>query len=235
MPSGPGPRPTRTCTYTKDADGFFQLTTLTGGYAYWVRLPATFNPNTDYPLVVGTHGCGDNAKNFATWAMAPYASRATQSHIAVAVGAGRDGQCWTPAQDEAKVLAVVDDVRSCFFVHQKKVTLAGYSSGGILAYYTAMRNTRRFAGLLIENSSLGSAFGAGTDAAIAAAGWKLNVAITAHTGDTQFPIANIRTDRTKLQNAGFPVQYRELAGTHDGNSDDWAGFLLPKVPPFLAP
>ncbi len=234
-PPAAGPRPTRTCTATKDAEGFFQLTTQTGGYAYWVRLPPTYNANNAYPMVVGAHGCGDNAKNFATWAMAPAAQRATQGHIAVSVGAGRDGQCWTAATDEAKLLAVVDDVRTCFYAHQKKIVLAGYSSGGILAYYTGMRSARRFAGILIENSSLGSAFGGGTDAAIAAAGWKLNVAITARTGDGSFPIANIRADRTKLQGASFPLQYRELAGGHDGSSDDWSGFLLPKITTYLAP
>jgi len=198
-------------------------------------LPPTYNPNQAYPLVVGAHGCGDSAKNFATWAIAPAAQRATQGHIAVSVGAGRDGQCWNAAQDEAKLLAVVDDVRTCFYAHQKKIVLAGYSSGGLLAYYAGMRNARRFAGLLIENSSLGSAFGSGTDAAIAAAGWKLNVAITARLGDGSFPIANVRADRTKLTNARFPVQYRELAGGHDGTSDDWTQFLLPKVGAFLAP
>ncbi len=238
VPPGPGPagpRPTRTCAFTKDADGFFELTSQTGGYAYWVRLPNTYNANNAYPAVVGAHGCGDTAKNFATWAMAPYSQRGTQAHIAVSVGAGRDGQCWTAAQDEAKLLTVVDDVRSCFYIHQKKVTLAGYSSGGMLVYTTALKSARRFAGVLIENSSLGSAFGGGTDSAIAGAGWKLNVAITARTGDSQFAIANIRTDRTKLQGAGFPVQYRELAGGHDGNSDDWTGFLLPKLSTYLTP
>lgn len=233
--TGPGPRPTRTCSYTADSAGFFQLTTRTGGYAYWVRLPAGYNAANAYPMVIGAHGCGDTAKNFATWAMAPAASRATQSYIAVSVGAGRDGQCWTAAQDEAKVLAVLDDVRTCFYAHQKKITMAGYSSGGILAYTTAVKNAGRFAGLLIENSSLQSAFGGGTDAALAAAAWKLNVAITARTGDTSFAIANVRTDRTKLQNARFPVQYRELAGGHDGSSDDWSGFLLPKIAAFVAP
>lgn len=233
--TGPGPRPTRTCSYTADSAGFFQLTTRTGGYAYWVRLPTGYNAANAYPMVIGAHGCGDTAKNFATWAMAPAASRATQSYIAVSVGAGRDGQCWTAAQDEAKVLAVLDDVRTCFYAHQKKITMAGYSSGGILAYTTALKNAKRFAGLLIENSSLQSAFGSGTDAALAAAGWKLNVAITARTGDTSFAIANVRTDRTKLQNARFPVQYRELAGGHDGSSDDWSGFLLPKIGAFVAP
>jgi enterochelin esterase-like enzyme len=232
---GPGPRPTRNCAYSKDADGFFRMVTLTGGVDYWVRLPPTYVATTPYPMVLGTHGCGDNAKNFATWAMAPYAIRATQAHIAVSVGAGRDGQCWNTAADEAKVLAVLDDVRTCFYVHQKKVTMAGYSSGGLMAYTTAMRNARKFAGLLIENSSLQSTFGANTDATLAAAGWKLNVAITARTSDNQFAIATIRADRTKLQGAGFPVQFRELAGGHDGNSDDWTGYLLPKISGYTAP
>ncbi|HRG98058.1 MAG TPA: hypothetical protein PLR99_17520 [Polyangiaceae bacterium] len=232
---GPGPRPTRNCAYSKDADGFFRMVTQTGGVEYWVRLPPTYVATTAYPLVLGTHGCGDNAKNFATWAMAPYAIRATQGHIAVSVGAGRDGQCWNTAADEPKVLAVLDDVRTCFYVHQKKVTMAGYSSGGLMAYFTAMRNARRFAGLLIENSSLQSTFGSNSDATLAAAGWKLNVAITARTSDNQFAIATIRADRTKLQNAGFPVQFRELAGGHDGNSDDWTGFLLPKITGYTAP
>mgnify|MGYP003592478672 CR=1 FL=1 len=232
---GPGPRPTRNCAYSKDADGFFRMVTQTGGVEYWVRLPPTYVATTAYPLVLGTHGCGDNAKNFATWAMAPYAIRATQAHIAVSVGAGRDGQCWNTAADEPKVLAVLDDVRTCFYVHQKKVTMAGYSSGGLMAYFTAMRNARRFAGLLIENSSLQSTFGSNTDATLAAAGWKLNVAITARTSDNQFAIATIRSDRTKLQNARFPVQFRELAGGHDGNSDDWTGFLLPKITGYTAP
>jgi predicted esterase len=232
---GPGPRPTRNCAYSKDADGFFRMVTQTGGVEYWVRLPPTYVATTAYPLVLGTHGCGDNAKNFATWAMAPYAIRATQAHIAVSVGAGRDGQCWNTAADEPKVLAVLDDVRTCFYVHQKKVTMAGYSSGGLMAYFTAMRNARRFAGLLIENSSLQSTFGSNSDATLAAAGWKLNVAITARTSDNQFAIATIRSDRTKLQNAGFPVQFRELAGGHDGNSDDWTGFLLPKITGYTAP
>lgn len=232
---GPGAKPTRSCAYTKDADGFFRLVTQTGGVEYWVRLPPTYVATTAYPMVLGTHGCGDNAKNFATWALAPYDIRATQKHIAVSVGAGRDGQCWNTAADEPKVLAVLADVRTCFYVHQKKVTMAGYSSGGLMAYFTAMRNARKFAGLLIENSSLQSTFGTTSDAALAAAGWKLNVAITARTSDSQFAIATIRADRTKLQNAGFPVQFRELAGGHDGNSDDWTGFLLPKITGYNAP
>jgi len=235
--TGPGPGPSRTCSYTKDADGFFKLLTKTGGIDYWVRLPPTYTATKSYPMLVGMHGCGDNAKNFATWALSPWNIRSTQTHIAVSVGAGRDGQCWTASTDEAKILAVVADVRQCFWAHQRKIVLAGYSSGGIAAYYTGVRNAAKFAGILIENSSLQSAFGVGTgtDNALNAAAWKINVAISARTGDEYFPIAQLRTDKSKLTAKGFPVQYRELAGGHSGTSDDWTGFLLTKYSTWRAP
>jgi|GEM_PF-2065794 len=230
-----GPPPSRNCAINKDANGFFKLTTPSG-LDYWVRVPASYSTANPQPTraVIGTHGCGDNAYNFATWAMAPWDVRATQDYIAISVGAGRDGQCWDTAADEAKVLAVLDDARSCLYLHQKQTTMAGYSSGGGLAYRTALHNAGRFAGVLIENSSL-STFGAGTDAALAAAAWKLNVAISARTEDGDYPIATVRADRAKLVAAGFPVQYRELAGGHSGTGDDWSLYLLPKMRPWNAP
>lgn len=232
---GPGAPPSRTCTVQADGAGFFELKTQARDLAYWVRLPKNYDAATPYPTVIGAHGCGDNAKNFATWAMAPWEQRDSQAHIAVSVGAGRDGTCWNSGEDESKVIEVLEDLRSCFYVHQKKVTLGGYSSGGMLAYYTAMRNTHLFAGLLIENSSIQSVYGDATDAAIAAADWKIDVVITARQSDGSFPIERVRTDRDKLLAAGFPVQFRELPGGHDGNGADWNEYLLPKIVDFEAP
>ena len=45
-----------------------------------------------YTMLIVLHGCGDNTKNFATWAAAPYVTRQNQNYLAVSVG-GRDGQC----------------------------------------------------------------------------------------------------------------------------------------------
>ena len=231
-PTGPGEPPTRTATINANAQGFFELQTAASGLSYTARLPAGYVTGTPYPLVVGLHGCGDSAAHFATWAVVPWASLDTQPYLAVSVG-GRDGGCWDLGQDEAKVLEVVDDVRQMFFVHQKKVTLAGYSSGGMLAYYTGLRNAYRFAGILIENS--GMPFGDQTDAVLAAAEWKLNVAASVHIQDGNFTIGSTRGDRDRLLGAGFPVQYRELDGGHDGDSIDWTDFLLPKIAGFEAP
>jgi opacity protein-like surface antigen len=71
--------------------------------------------------------------------------------------------------------------------------------------------------------------------ALAAAAWKLNVAISARTEDGDYPIATVRADRAKLVAAGFPVQYRELAGGHSGTGDDCSLYLLPKMRPWNAP
>lgn len=233
--AGPGPGPSQQCTVNKDGAGFFKLTSAKSDYV--VRLPASYNTANPQakPLVVGLHGCGDNAYNFGTWAVVPFALRGTHDYIAISIG-GRDGQCWNIGADGPTVQAAIDHVRSCFFVHQKKIFLAGYSSGGMLAYSYGLKNAARFAGILIENSGLSQAVGAGNVAGVlSSAAYKIKVAHTARLSDGNFPIAGVRTDKTALGNAGFSVTYRELAGGHDGNSDDWSQFLLPNVGSWVAP
>ena len=232
---GPGPAPTQKCTIAKDANGFFKLTSTKSDY--WVRLPVGYdevNPQPA-PLLVAIHGCGDTAFNFATWGAAPYALRSSQSYIAISIG-GRDNQCWTVPQDADIVTAAIAHVRSCFYAHQKKIVLGGYSSGGMLAYAMGMTSAAAYAGILIENSGLSQAVGTGNvDAVLASAAWKINVAHTAHTEDMSFPIAGVRSDRDKMNAAALPLQYREGPGTHDGTSDDWALFLIPKMSGWSAP
>ena len=54
------------CTVTKDAAGFFKLTSTKSDY--WVRLPPSYSVQSPQPtaLLVAIHGCGDTAYNFAT-------------------------------------------------------------------------------------------------------------------------------------------------------------------------
>src|SRR5262249_34135421 len=139
-----------------------------------------------------------------------------------------DGACWDTNKDGDKVIAAIADVASCFFVHQQKVVLAGYSSGGILAYRLGLGQASKFAGILIENSGLGGVSTSGV-------GWKINVAHSAHRGDTTFPLAKVQADWQKLEAAGIPLQKRDVDGTHDGTSDDWSDWLLPKIAAWKAP
>ena len=219
----PGPKPAG-CTVTKDTDGFFTRTTAKSPYVGFVPKSYTGQPTT---LVVGIHGCGDSAKNFATWGVNPGKTIDTQDHIGISIG-GREGQCWDLNADSDKVTAAIADISTCFYVHQQKIVLAGYSSGGMLAYKLGLTSKTKYAGIIIENSSIGNASPAG-------AAWKLNVAHIAHTGDDNFPIGGVRSDWAKLEAAGIPLQKSEVGGGHDGTSDDWSDFLIPKIAKWKAP
>ncbi len=224
--SDPGPKPTKACSITKDANGFFARTG--SGATYVGYVPASYTGNEPLPLLVGMHGCGDNAMNFATWAVAPYDTRATQKYIGISLG-GETGnnKCWSMGGDDAKVLAAIDDISSCFWVDKNKVVIGGFSSGGQLAYRVGLSHADRFAGALIECSGLYAAGDA--NALLASAPKKLPIAHRAHTSDTVFPIGQVKADWSKTTAAGFALTTSEVPGGHDGTSADWTGFLLPQM------
>ena len=218
----PGPPPPGCGAVQKDADGFFTRTTAKGPYVGIVPSDYAGQPTR---LIVGLHGCGDNPYNFATWAVSPAVTRATQDWIAISVGGETGGgKCWQQS-DAAVVLAAIDDVSKCFYVHRHQVVLAGFSSGGELAYGMGLRNASRFAGILAENTSLTAAGSPAT--LLAAASWKLPIAHTARTGDTVFPLAGVHADWARIEGAGFQLQHREMAGGHDGVGADWSDWLIP--------
>jgi poly(3-hydroxybutyrate) depolymerase len=235
--NNPGPKPTATCTLTKDSSGFFTRTSGTGATAisYVGYVPSSYDGSKPMRLVVGLHGCGDTAYNFATWAVAPYDTRTTQDWIGISVdGASGGGDCWNDGGDDPKVPAAVADVSSCLWVHQKKIVVAGYSSGGEIAYRVGMMNANMYAGILIEDSGLYEA--SNNEASlIAGAARKIPVAHRHHSGDTVYPLASVQSDWTKLTAAGFPLQTSVTAGTHDGVDTDWSGWLHPQAETWTAP
>lgn len=231
----PGPGPTLTCPFSSDASGFFALNSPLSSYV--VRLPVGYDVLNHQPkrLLVALHGCGDTALNFATWAAVPFALRSTQDYLAISIG-GREGACWTLPGDAALVSAAIAHVRSCFYVNQRQIVLAGYSSGGMLAYQMVLADAQAYAGLLIENSGLTQAVGAANvDQVLDAADWTLNIAHTARIQDGSFPIGGVRIDRNSLVAHHYPIIYRELNGTHDGDTADWSGFLIPAMANWASP
>jgi poly(3-hydroxybutyrate) depolymerase len=219
---GPGPGPSAQCNLQGDADGFIQL--QSGASDYWMRLPVGYNKAAPaaYPLVVSAHGCGDSAKNHLSWAVSPYELRATQAFIGISVG-GRDGQCWTLASDENLILKALAHARTCAYGDQRKIFMAGYSSGGMLAYYTGLRNSALFAGILALKT------GVGDRNLISGATAKPRVAAFGGAADTYFPAATYRGDWAALRAAGFTVVSAEDGSPHDGSADEWRLKLLPYV------
>ena len=122
-----------------------------------------------------------------------------------------------------KVQAAMAEMAACFYVHRKKVTIGGYSSGGELAYQYAFKNAMQFAGILIEHSGIPNQNLPKNSA------WKLNVAATGGTNDGDYPPSRFNGDWSLLRGLGFPVETQTLPLTHDGNSDEWDQFLIPKM------
>jgi predicted esterase len=218
----PGPAPAQDCGLAKGQ--FFTRYSGASSYVGYVPNSYTGQPTR---LLVGLHGCGDSAWNFASWGVNPYDTRDAQDYIGISIdGASAGGSCWDPS-DEAKVLAAIDDISKCLYVHQQKVVIAGFSSGGELAYGVGFRNASRFAGILIENATLSAA--GDPNQLMGGAAWNIHVAHRAHTQDGVFPIDTVHDDWQLLRNAGFPIASSEVSGDHDGSSLDWTSWLLPQM------
>jgi predicted esterase len=195
-----------------------QFTTReTASTRYVVYVPS----RPDGSLVVGLHGCGDSAANFASWSVAPAGLRATQSHVALSLDGASQHGCWDIARDGAKVLAAINDVSRCLTIDRKRIVLAGYSSGGMLAYAVALKH--RVAGVLIENSTIRHI--GDIDRAIAGSPGKFPVAQLAHSEDHIFPLLEVQHNLERLVRAGFPVEVQIQPGDHQGSSADWEWLL----------
>jgi predicted esterase len=164
-----------------------------------------------------------------------------QDWISIAVG-GREGSCWDPDSDQAKVLSAIADTKTHFNINPRRVILGGYSSGGDLAYRTAFYNSSSIAGLLIVNSSPFRDTGSTQSASLAAATTKFHVVHLAHLQDSTYAIAGVRTETNAMVDAGFPLTRVEVDGGHydeagaienghsvPGTDADILTYLLPHI------
>jgi dienelactone hydrolase len=206
---------------------------------YWVYVPNSYDATHATPttLFVWLHGCGGESSG-DIYTVSPGGA---QDWISIAVG-GREGGCWDPNSDQAKVLAAIADMKTHFNVNPRRVILGGYSSGGDLAYRLAFYNAGLFAGILVENTSPFRDTGSSRAASLAAASWKFNVVHLAHLQDTTYPIAGVREETDAMAAAGFPLTRLEVDGGHydepgaienghavPGTNADLATYLLPHI------
>src|SRR5581483_589034 len=109
--------------------------------------------------------------------------------------------------DVPKVLAAIADVETHFNINRRRVIIAGYSSGGDLAYRTIFYNADTFAGILAINTSPFRDTGSTQTQSLAAAAWKFNVVHIAHTSDETYPLAGVTAEINAMKQAGFPVNF----------------------------
>ena len=227
----PGP-----ITYTPDTR--FLVGTKAMGYYGWVPGGYDDSHQTPSALFVWLHGCG----GFSEFDIDGYKPETASSYVMIAP-TGRESGCWsTPANgpgDDALVLRTIRDVITHFNIDKSRIVLGGYSSGGDLAYRLAYRNSGAIDAVLATNTSPFRDTGLTSAQALAAATTKFRVVHLAHTEDTTYPIAGVRTELQALTGAGFAVTKVERAGTHydnpaeglPGTAADIRSVLLPQVDP----
>jgi CARDB len=227
-PAGPPARPANTVPAHPVPYDTGDATHLPGtGSDYWVFVPGAYDATHQAPtqLFVWMHGCGGESSGDIYTISDP-----SQAYITLSLG-GRDGACWDPGADQAKVLAAIADVEDHFNIDQRRIVIGGYSSGGDLAYRTAFYNAYTFAGVLAENTSPFRDTGSTQQQSLAAAAWRFHVVHLAHTEDTTYPIDGVRSEVGALQAAGFPTTLIERPGEHgDAQTDtDLQQLLLPHL------
>ena len=230
-PIDPGP-----INYTPDTK--FRVGTNGSGYYGWVPGGYDDTHATPSALFVWLHGCGGQSQ----YDIDTYHPPPAEDYVMIAP-TGREGGCWSTPQsgtgDEALVLKWIRDVATRFNIDPGRIVLGGYSSGGDLSYRVAYRNSALIDGVLVSNSSPFKDTGLTSAQALAAATTKFRVVHLAHTEDTTYPIATVRSELQQLTDAGFTVEAIERPGTHydspgpgvPGTDADIRTYLLPKVDP----
>jgi pimeloyl-ACP methyl ester carboxylesterase len=220
-----------------DAAGFF-----TSGY--WAVVPPSYDTTNKTPetLVVWMHGCDGSAES-DSYAMTSQFNH-DRPYILISLnGPESEGsvggpECWDAGDqtDVSKVLADITNTETHFNIDRRRVIIAGYSSGGDLAWLTMFTHAAAFAGILAANTNpvRDNAFGGnGIQTAIAGAAWKFNGIQLSHasddvyhvdacsgncpTGDTAGttdPDVGVRPQITALDNAGFNVTLTVKPGKH---------------------
>jgi pimeloyl-ACP methyl ester carboxylesterase len=211
------------------------------GDEYFGFVPDTYDPSAPMPLLVWMHGCGGEAEGDA-WNVGSYTPEPGHGWLTLSLG-GRDGGCWNPlAESENLVMAALADFEAHFDVDRHRVMLAGYSSGGDLAYRTGFRHSSTFAGLLIENSAPFEQTETTQAESLAAATTKLHIVHLAHEQDETYELRHVESEVSALKSAGFPVTLIKRPGTHfdepeaivegkrvPGTDADVQTYLLPHI------
>jgi len=118
--------------------------------------PLHYERNYAYPLLIWLHGNGDDERQLMrimpVVSMRNYVAVAPRGVVLVGEG-GREIHGWTQSpehvlQAEQQILDCLDDVPRRFHIAPQRVFLAGFGSGGTMAFRLAMSFPTRFAGVL---------------------------------------------------------------------------------------
>lgn len=187
-----------------------------------------------HPTIIAVHGYGASAHDLFGLAPILHGGECLvlcpQAPIPVEMGPGMPpGWSWFPITgggpiDRAAVVVAlaqlrgfVDDACARYPIDRERVTLMGFSQGGVLAYDLALREPERFAGLVALSSWLPADLMnriPQTDAQK-----KLPALVVHGTKDPMIPVTRAHESRDRLKQLGLDPAYHEFDMQHEINPD----------------
>ena len=191
-----------------------------------VHVPAGDGP---FPTIVALHGWGASAHDLI--GLAPFLHRGSalvlcpEGPVSFEVGPGMVGHGWFPLagtgggapdprafQRGADLLQrFLDEALARYPVERRKVVLAGFSQGGVMAYELALREPGRFAGLVALSSWLPAPLVPPKQPEHEG----LPVLVVHGTEDPMIPVERARESRDALIRLGVGLTYREFEMGHE--------------------
>ena len=182
-----------------------------------------------FPTIVALHGWGASAHDLIGLAPILHGGEALvlcpQGPVVLDAGQGVPGYGWFPlsagatADPRAVQLAqgllenFLDDACSRYPVDPKRLVLAGFSQGGLMAYRIALHDPERFAGLLAMSSWLPEELAAELEAS--EAHQQLPALVVHGSEDPMIPIDRAYASRDALLALKVPVAFREYPMGHE--------------------
>jgi phospholipase/carboxylesterase len=184
---------------------------VTMGEALSLFAPLHYEANYAYPLLLWLHSAGGDERQLAR--VMPLVSMRNYVGLAVRgpVAAASRGFAWPQTAEaidaaEQRILESIDKACEKYHVHRQRVFLAGYESGGTMAYRVALRNPDRFAAAV----SIGGPFPQGNTPLARIAQLRKFPLLLAHCRDSQgYPVERVCDELRLFHAAGLAVTLRQ--------------------------
>lgn len=183
-----------------------------GGHALFV--PVHYEPNYAYPLIVWLHGTGDDERQLKR--IMPLVSM--RNYVAVGPrgtveGPGDEpaGYDWSQSLDHAslaehRVLSAVESACERYTIAPGRIFLAGFQTGGTMAFRIALEHPELFAGVL----SIGGEFPRGrAPLRRLSEARRLRVLLASGRDSRDYPPESVCRDLRLFHTAGMAVNLRQ--------------------------
>ena len=173
--------------------------------------PLHYEANYAYPLLVWLHSAGGDERQLAR--VMPLVSMRNYVGLAVRgpVSGESRGYVWPQTADaiaaaEERILESIDKACQRYHVHDQRIYLAGYESGGTMAYRIALRNPERFAAAV----SIGGRFPQGHMPLARITQLRKFPLLLAHCRDSQaYPVQQVCEELRLFHAAGLALTLRQ--------------------------